>query len=208
MIGFHANGCGGMAMEELVAKGQIAGVLDFTPHEIADEMFGGYCRGIGPTRLETAGKMGIPFVLAPGGLDNAVFSPFYPMPEKLKGRRIHSHDTRFCVRMESEEMRVFAGVIGEKLNRSKGPTHVLIPKKGWSEADKEGMELFDPETDQIFVEELKKIIKPGIPIEEIDVHISEPVFALRAVEVLDRMMRSTETKSNENPVITPPQKID
>jgi len=206
MIGFHANGCGGMAMEELVAEGQIAGVLDFTPHEIADEMFGGYCRGIGPTRLETAGRMGIPLVLAPGGLDNAVFSPFYPMPDQLKGRRIHSHDIRFCVRMESEEMRAFAGIIGEKLNKSKGPTHVLIPLKGWSDADKEGMDLFDPETDQIFVEELKKIIRTDIPVEEIDAHISEPVFALRAVDVLDRMIRSVETKSNSNPVITPPKK--
>ena len=199
MIGFHANGCGGMAMEELVAEGQIAGVLDFTPHEIADEMFGGYCRGIGPTRLETAGKMGIPLVLAPGGLDNAVFSPFYPMPDQLKGRRIHSHDTRFCVRMGSEEMRVFARIIGEKLNKSKGPTHVLIPRKGWSDADKEGMELFDPETDQIFVEELKKIIKPDIPIEELETHISEPGFALRAVEVLDQMIRPIGEKADQEP---------
>ncbi len=48
--------------------------------------------------------------------------------------------------MGSEEMRAFAGIIGEKLNKSKGPTHVLIPLKGWSDADKEGMELFDPES--------------------------------------------------------------
>jgi len=204
MIGFHANGCGGMAMEELVAEGQIAGVLDFTPHEIADEMFGGYCRGIGPTRLETAGRMGIPLVLAPGGLDNAVFSPFYPMPERLKGRRIHSHDTRFCVRMESEEMRVFAGIIGEKLNKSKGPTHVLIPLKGWSDADKEGMDLFDPETDQIFVGELKKVIRTDIPVEEIDAHISEPVFASRAVDILDHMIRPAGRKANQEAV----EKID
>ena len=204
MIGFHANGCGGMAMEELVAEGQIAGVLDFTLHEIADEMFGGYCRGIGPTRLETAGRMGIPLVLAPGGLDNAVFSPFYPMPERLKGRRIHSHDTRFCVRMESEEMRAFAGIIGEKLNKSKGLTHVLIPLKGWSDADKEGMGLFDPETDQIFVEELRKIIRPDIPVEEIDAHISEPVFAVRAVDILDHMIRPIGRKANQEAV----EKID
>jgi uncharacterized protein (UPF0261 family) len=59
MIGFHANGCGGMAMEELIGEGRIAGVLDLTPHEIADEMFGGYCKGIGPTRLETAATMGV-----------------------------------------------------------------------------------------------------------------------------------------------------
>jgi uncharacterized protein (UPF0261 family) len=189
MIAFHANGIGGMAMEEFIAQGLIAGVIDFTLHEIADEMFGGYCKGIGPQRLETAGQSGIPLVVAPGGLDNAVFSPFYPMPDQLKGRKIHSHDIRFCVRMGPEEMKKFAQIIGEKLNRSKGPTYILIPKKGWSEADKAGMELFDPKTDQIFVEELRKIINPNIPIEEMDVHISDPAFALRAVEVLDNMIR-------------------
>jgi uncharacterized protein (UPF0261 family) len=91
--------------------------------------------------------------------------------------------------MEPEEMKQFARIIGEKLNKSKGPTYVLIPKKGWSDADKAGMELFDPETDQIFVEELRKIISPDIPIEEMDVHISEPAFASRAVEILDHMIR-------------------
>lgn len=190
MIAFHANGCGGMAMEEFIAQGLVTGVLDFTTHEIADEMFGGYCKGIGPMRLETAGRFGVPLVVVPGGLDNAVFSPFYPMPDQLKGRKIHSHDIRFCARMESEEMKQFAQIIGEKLNRSKGPTHVLIPKRGWSEADKAGMELYDPKTDQIFVEELRKILNPNIPIEEIDVHISDPAFALRAVVVLDNMIRT------------------
>jgi uncharacterized protein (UPF0261 family) len=189
MIAFHANGCGGMAMEEFVAQGLVAGVLDFTTHEIADEMFGGYCKGIGPMRLETAGQCGIPQVVVPGGLDNAVFSPFYPMPDRLKGRKTHPHDIRFCVRMGPEEMKQFARIIGEKLNKSKGPTYVLIPKKGWSEADKYGMELFDPETDQMFVEELRRIINPNIPIEEMDAHISDPAFALRAVEVLDKMIR-------------------
>jgi len=195
MITFHANGCGGMAMEEFIAQGLVAGVLDFTTHEIADEMFGGYCKGIGPMRFETAGKMGIPLVVAPGGLDNAVFSPFYPMPDRLKGRKIHPHDIRFCVRMGPEEMKAFARIIGEKLRRSKGPTYVLIPKKGWSEADKAGMELFDPETDQIFVEELRRMITSKIPIEEMDAHISEPAFALRAVDVLDHMIRLKGTKT-------------
>ena len=195
MIAFHANGCGGMAMEELIAQGLIAGVLDFTTHEIADEMFGGYCKGIGPTRLETAGEMGIPLVVVPGGLDNAVFSPFYPMPDQLRGRKTHPHDIRFCVRMGPDEMKQFAQIIGEKLNRSKGPTHVLIPKRGWSEADKAGMELFDPKTDQIFVEEMRKVMTPRIPIEEIDFHISEPAFAQRAVEILDNMILSNKTQS-------------
>jgi uncharacterized protein (UPF0261 family) len=190
MIAFHANGCGGMAMEELIAQGLISGVLDFTTHEIADEMFGGYCRGIGPTRLETAGKMGIPLVVVPGGLDNAVFSPYYPMPDHLKGRKIHPHDIRFCVRMGPEEMKEFAEIIGEKLNKSKGFVYVLTPKKGWSEADKPGMEFFDPGTNRIFVEELRRILSPKIPIEEMDAHISDPAFAQRAVEILDHMIRT------------------
>jgi uncharacterized protein (UPF0261 family) len=190
MIAFHANGVGGMAMEEFIAEGLVAGVLDFTTHEIADEMFGGYCKGMGPMRLETAGRFGIPLVVAPGGLDNAVFSPSYPMPRRLQGRRIHSHDIRFAVRMEPEEMKAFAQIIGEKLNRSKGPIRILIPKKGWSEADKEGMALFDPKVDHVFVKELKKLLRPHIPLEEMDVHISDPAFARRAVEVLDAMVRS------------------
>jgi uncharacterized protein (UPF0261 family) len=193
MIAFHANGCGGMAMEEFIAEGLVAGVIDFTTHEIADEMFGGYCKGIGPTRLEMAGQLGIPLVVVPGGLDNAVFSPFYPMPDRLKGRKTHSHDIRFCVRMGPEEMKQFARIIGEKLNKSKGPTHVLVPGKGWSEADKPGMELFDPKTDRIFVEELRKLINPNIPIEEMDLHISDPAFASRAVKVVDHMIRLHRT---------------
>ncbi len=190
MIGFHANGCGGMAMEELIAEGRIAGVLDFTPHEIADDMFGGYCKGIGPSRLETAGRMGVPLILAPGGLDNAVFSPYYPMPPEFSGRKIHTHDIRFCVRMEQPEMEKFAVIIAGKLNRATGPVHVLIPTKGWSEADKEGMPLFDPVVDQYFTTTLRKLLNPRIPVEEMAVHISEPVFAERAVNLLDAMIQA------------------
>jgi uncharacterized protein (UPF0261 family) len=39
------------------------------------------------------------------------------------------------------------------------------------------------------MEELRKILSSNIPIEEMDVHISDPAFALRAVEVLDKMIR-------------------
>lgn len=189
MMGFHANGCGGMALEELIAENRLAGVLDFTPHEIADEMFGGYCKGIGPSRLETAGEMGVPLVFAPGGLDNAVFSPYYPMPQEFSGRRQHGHDTRFCVRMEAPEMEMFATIVAQKLNKSKGFTSVLIPTKGWSDADKEGMALFDPAVDRIFTNRLKGLLDQRIPVEEVDAHISDQVFAKRGVEILDEMMK-------------------
>lgn len=189
MIAFHANGCGGMAMEEFISEGLVAGVIDFTLHEIADEMYGGYCKGIGPQRLETAGRKGIPIVVVPGGLDNAVFSPFYPMPDQLKGRKIHYHDTRFCVRMGAKEMKEFAQLIGAKLNKSNGPICLLIPKRGWSEVDKPGMEFYEPEINQIFIEEIRKVLNPKVWIEEIDLHISDPGFAQKAVTILDDMIR-------------------
>lgn len=201
MIGFHANGCGGMAMEHLVEEGWIAGVLDFTPHEVADELYGGYCKGIGEDRLEMAGRMGVPFVFAPGGLDNAVFSPFYPMPDSLRGRRVHQHDTRFCVRMEAVEMEKFANIVAQKLNRTKGPGYVLIPARGWSEADREGMELYDPEVDRVFTRILKGLLDARIPVEEMDIHISDPGFAKRAVEILHEMIRKKEENQRRMAVL-------
>jgi len=190
MIGFHANGVGGMAMEEMVGEGLIDAVLDLTPHELADEMFGGYCRGIGQKRFRAAGQAGVPLLLAPGGLDNAVFSPFYPMPETLKDRRRHDHDDRFCVRMEREEMIAFARIIAERLNESGGPACVLIPSGGFSEADMPGGELYDPEVDRSFTHELKRLLRDGITLEEMDVHISDPAFARRAVDIIDGMIRT------------------
>ncbi len=199
MIGFHANGVGGMAMEEMTGEGLIEGVLDLTVHEVADEMFGGYCKGIGQKRFRAAGEVGVPLLVAPGGLDNAVFSPYYPMPDKLKGRRRRDHDDRFCVRMEREEMVVFARLIAERLNDSRGQVFVLIPSRGFSEADRAGEEFYDPETDRVFTEELKRLLREDITLEEMDAHISDPEFAGRAVYLIDRMIGARRQAGTEGP---------
>ena len=54
MLVFHATGTGGRAMEALVAAGFLAGVLDVTTTELADELVGGVLTA-GPDRLEAAG---------------------------------------------------------------------------------------------------------------------------------------------------------
>jgi uncharacterized protein (UPF0261 family) len=38
VIPFHANGTGGMAMEELASEGYFNGILDFAAHELADRL--------------------------------------------------------------------------------------------------------------------------------------------------------------------------
>jgi uncharacterized protein (UPF0261 family) len=48
---FHATGTGGQSMEKLVASGLLAGVIDVTTTEIADEIVGGVLSA-GPSRLD------------------------------------------------------------------------------------------------------------------------------------------------------------
>ncbi|HAV61330.1 MAG TPA: hypothetical protein DCY13_03085, partial [Verrucomicrobiales bacterium] len=62
---FHATGTGGRTMESLIDSGIIAGVLDLTTTEWADELVGGILSA-GPTRLDAAGRTGTPAVVAPG----------------------------------------------------------------------------------------------------------------------------------------------
>lgn len=71
---FHANGPGGMAMEQLIGEGQIQAVLDITTTELPDELLGGK-GSAGPHRLEKAGEMGIPQVVVPGAMDMVNYFP-------------------------------------------------------------------------------------------------------------------------------------
>src|SRR4029453_19033359 len=69
---FHATGTGGQAMESLIREGLIAGVLDLTTTELADEHVGGFLSA-GPDRLTAAGTAGIPQVVSTGALDMVNF---------------------------------------------------------------------------------------------------------------------------------------
>lgn len=188
---FHANGTGGMAMEDLVEQGLISGVLDFALHEFADQMYGGYCGDIGPGRLESAGARGIPQVVVPGGLDCIVleFNSVETMPPDLRDRKVFWYDFRSGVRTSREDMSRLARTIGDKLNRAKGPTTFLIPIKGWSEADAAGHPLYEPATNGVFVTELKGILDDRIEIIEIDAHINDEAFTEAAASHLHAMMK-------------------
>lgn len=188
MITFHANGMGGRALEELIDQGLFAGVLDFVTHELADQLYNGYCGDIGSSRLATAAEKGVPIVIAPGGLDCIVFNSIDDVPDKLKGRKIHHHDIRVAVRTSEEELEAIAMIMAQRLTNPRGPVGVLIPLHGWSEVDKAGADLFDPTTDQFFVDLLKKLLPREVSLREVKYHISDSEFAHLAVEWLDEMI--------------------
>ncbi len=78
-------------------------------------------------------------------------------------------------------MREIAREVARKLNQSKGPVAVLIPLKGWSSLDQEGMPLYNPEADQAFLEELRIHLNKKISLVELDLHLNTREFAEEAV---------------------------
>ena len=101
---FHANGTGGMAMEEMIGESYFDGVLDLATHELVDAMFDGYCGGIGPQRLLTPKDVHTPRLVIPGGLDAAVLEfDSKSVPEKYKNRKIFFYDFRSAIRLTADE---------------------------------------------------------------------------------------------------------
>ena len=71
-IAFHQNGTGGIAMEDMIREGIFKGVLDLNLHELGDSVVNGLHASIRDYRLEAAGALGLPQVVAPGSINYAV----------------------------------------------------------------------------------------------------------------------------------------
>jgi uncharacterized protein (UPF0261 family) len=189
IVAFHANGTGGMAMEELARDGHFDGILDLATHELADEMKGGYCAGIGPERLEPISGRHIPRLVVPGGLDCFVMEfTRANVPEAYKSRPIFFYDFRSAIRLNEEETQFLAGELAQKLNQEPSVIKVLIPLRGWSEADREGEPLYDPMMNDMFVKKLKASLNPQIAVVEVNHHINDPAFAQVASKTMHGML--------------------
>jgi uncharacterized protein (UPF0261 family) len=190
VIPFHANGTGGMAMEELASEGTFQGIMDLATHELADDLMDGYCGGIGPERLHPPNGNEIPRLVVPGGLDCAVLEfTRENIPDRFRDRKIFFYDFRSAIRLNRDETLFLAGQLAGKLNADKKNIKVLIPLKGWSEADKEGGPLFDPRIGHAFIERLKSDLNDSIEIHEADHHINDEAFGRLAAEMMDDMVQ-------------------
>jgi uncharacterized protein (UPF0261 family) len=82
-----------------------------------------------------------------------------------------------------------AEIISGKLNLSQGPTKLVIPMRGFSEADAEGAPLYDQDADQLFVMEIKARLDSKVDVIEVQAHINDEQFAETVVNTLDAMVR-------------------
>ena len=177
VVAFHQNGTGGIAMEEMIREGAFKGVLDLNLHEIGDRFVGGLHSDPRQERLEAAGAMGIPQVIAPGSINYAVWGPFLSLSEELKSRKYIIHNPNMTlVRLSPDELRQVGKLTAGKLNRAKGPTRVFIPLRGFSYPDRENLPHWEPEGNRAFLEALKAHLHPSIPVKELDAHINDPEF--------------------------------
>jgi uncharacterized protein (UPF0261 family) len=189
VVAFHANGTGGLAMEELAAEGRFDAILDLAPHELADTLKDGYCKLIGPGRLEPVPGLSIPRLVVPGGLDCAVLEfTRQNVPAEYKDRKIFFYDFRSAVRLSPEETRFLAGQLAGKLNRAASPVKVLIPLEGWSEADGPGAPLHDPALNRLFIDQLRRELDQGVEVSEVPLHINDSAFAETAARAMAAML--------------------
>jgi uncharacterized protein (UPF0261 family) len=186
---FHATGTGGRTMEGLVRDGLVAGVLDVTTTELADELAGGILSA-GPDRLTAAGLAGVPQVISLGALDMVNFGPRDTVPDWYKHRLFYQHNpTVTLMRTTPEEMDRLGKGIAEKTSAASGPTSVLVPLKGVSAIDAEGKPFFWPEADAALFQSVRNWVAPNVELIELDLHVNDPAFAAACANKLLELMK-------------------
>ncbi|HXJ73513.1 MAG TPA: Tm-1-like ATP-binding domain-containing protein, partial [Candidatus Dormibacteraeota bacterium] len=183
---FHATGVGGRTMESLIETGMVAGVLDITTTEWADELVGGVLSA-GPTRLEAAARSGIPAIVTPGCLDMVNFLAPETVPARFQGqgRTFYQHNPQVTLmRTTPEECAQLGKILAEKLNLSKGPVTVLFPKRAISVISAPGQKFHDPAADEALLKALRADLRQDIELIEMDCAINDPVFAEACVKAL------------------------
>ena len=178
IIGFSAAGIGDRAMEDMIAAGFFQGVIDLAPGGVGEHHFG-FMRDAGPHRLESAGNLGIPQIISTCSVNHMTPSRSKYKPEFHERRKFDLDRLRTWIRLSPDELKEVAGIFADKLNRSKGPVTVMIPRMGWSAADLPGNDTHDPDEDQLFTQVLREKLKPEIQILEVNANMEDPEFSER-----------------------------
>src|SRR4030042_143209 len=182
VVVFHSIGVGGRALEEFIKNEPVKAVIELGLNEIGNELFGGMAIA-GPPRLEAAGEKGVLQIITPASVDFINFLAPDTVPPRYKKRNIFFHNPQATtLRLNSDEVRLVAEVMSEKLNRAIGPVKVLIPTRGFSSWDQKGKSFYDPEADRVFIDFLKKRLRASIMFSGIEVHINDNQFADLIVE--------------------------
>jgi uncharacterized protein (UPF0261 family) len=185
---FHATGAGGESMEALARAGYLAGVLDATTTELADELVGGVLSA-GPHRLQAAGAEGVPQVVSLGALDMVNFGPLESVPERFGDRDLYVHNaTVTLMRTTAEECLELGREIGRKLTAAAGPTVLFVPLQGVSAIAIPGQVFHDADADAALLRGLDETLSATVERHDLDTHINDPAFAIAMADRLHELI--------------------
>ncbi len=176
---FHATGTGGQSMEKLADSGLLAGVIDVSTTEIADEIVGGIMSA-GPTRLDVFARHAVPWVGSVGAMDMVNFGARDTVPERFRARRLYQHNASVTLmRTTAEECRTMGAFLAAKCNAMRGPVRLLIPEGGVSAIDRPGQPFHDPEADRALFDALAQQFRASSDHQLVRLphHINDEAFA-------------------------------
>jgi uncharacterized protein (UPF0261 family) len=183
---FHATGSGGRALEALARSGMLAGVLDLTTTELADDLVGGVLSA-GPDRLTAASAAGVPQVVSLGALDMVNFGPESTVPAVFADRQFFVHNaTVTLMRTTPAENAELGRRIGAKLAHQPR-TVLIVPRGGVSALDADGMPFRDEFASTALFDAVIASAT-GIPIIDTAGHINDEVVAVRAADELHALI--------------------
>ncbi len=186
---FHATGAGGRAMESMIQSGMVAGVLDITTTEWADELVGGVLSA-GPERLDAAADARVPAIVVPGCLDMVNFGERRTLPDKFRKRNLYAHNPQVTLmRTNVDECRQLGAILAQKINRYVAPVTVLIPRLGVSAISVEGGPFHDPHADAALWESLASGLRDDIELRVFELEINDPNFARACADALVENIR-------------------
>lgn len=171
---FHAIGAGGDALERLSVREGVVGILDATLSEIGAACLGSPFAS-GPRRLSSEATC--PRLLVPGAVESVLFNSVEQARaaglavarQLLPGLAVGLADERV---LTSVALRISTASRERPQMRA-----VLIPLRGFSEADRAGTEFYLGELRFRFVEKLKEELGgANVRHEEVDLHFCDPEF--------------------------------
>ena len=186
---FHATGTGGKTMESLIESGMVAGVLDLTTTEWADELLGATLSA-GPERMDAMTIAKVPAVVTPGCLDMANYGERETLPAQHEDRTIYIHNPQVTlVRTNAAECAQLGKILAEKANANPAPTTILNPRKAISIISAEGQSFYDPEADQALFDAIHE--HATCEVMDYNEEINSEVFARSAAEKLLSLINSS-----------------
>ncbi len=192
---FHATGTGGRTMEALVESGMVAGVLDVTTTEWADQLVGGVLAA-GPDRLDAMTRARVPAVIAPGCLDMVNFGERDTLPEEFEDRAIYQHNPQVTlVRTSADECDQLGRILARKANANGSSTAILIPTRAISVISAPGGVFHDADADARLFNAIRE--EAEVEVQELEVEINSEEFANACVGKLLELIEEGGSDSSD-----------